>query len=144
MAAPMLKVSHVRKIALLRANGLGDLIFALPAVQALRLAYPDAEIIWLGLDLHRQFFLHRPGPWCGNFINASPMTRARHRAAISWLLACPVCGGHCLESQCQHAVSFVADVTVTEVIASALDLLKQASGWRRSSAPAISEDFACG
>jgi ADP-heptose:LPS heptosyltransferase len=29
--------------------------------------------------------------WCGNFINAAPMTRTRHRAAISWRLACPVC-----------------------------------------------------
>jgi len=57
---------------------------------------------------------------------------------------CPVCGGHCLEAQCQHAVSFVADVAVTEVIASARDLLKQASERRRPSAPAIREDFACG
>ena len=62
MGAPLLNVSSVRKIAILRANGLGDLIFALPAAQALRLAYPDAEIIWLGGEVHQQFFPHRPGP----------------------------------------------------------------------------------
>ncbi|HKN88465.1 MAG TPA: glycosyltransferase family 9 protein [Nitrospiraceae bacterium] len=352
MTAPTLKVSHARKIAILRANGLGDLIFALPAVQALRLAYPDAEMVWLGLDLHRQFFSHRPGPvdrvivvppsqgvrddcegaddtalqrffeamveerfdvavqihgggrfsnpfvrklgarmtvglrtpdavaldrwipysyfqhevlrylevvallgttaadleptvcvteqdrseieallpysdqplvaihpgagdprrrwpaekfaevgdalqkagakvvvigtkperqtvdgvgsammttpinladrlslggligllsrcclvigndsgplhlartvgagtvaiyWCGNFINAGPITRARHRAAISWRLTCPVCGVHCLEAQCHHSMPFVADVPVTDVLAPALELIQ--------------------
>lgn len=362
MAAPLLNVSPVRKIAILRANGLGDLIFSLPAVQALRVAYPEAEIIWLGLDLHRQFFSHRPGPvdrvivvppsqgirdepegaddatlqrffeamveerfdvavqihgggrfsnpfvrklgarltiglrapdaialdrwipyhyfhhevlrylevvallgateadlelavgvteedrseidahlpysdqplvaihpgagdprrrwpaekfaevgdalqklgakvvvigtkperqtveavcramrttpinladrlslrgligllsrcclvigndsgplhlartvgagtvaiyWCGNFINASPITRARHRAAISWRLDCPVCGVHCLEAQCQHSVSFVADVPVADVIAPALDLLQPIAGGLTTSA----------
>jgi ADP-heptose:LPS heptosyltransferase len=36
--------------------------FCTPAVHAIRLAYPDTEIVWLGRDLHRQFFSHRPGP----------------------------------------------------------------------------------
>jgi ADP-heptose:LPS heptosyltransferase len=61
--------------------------------------------------------------WCGNFINASPMTRTQHRASISWRLTCPVCGVHCLNAQCHHSVSFVADVPVADVIASALDLI---------------------
>lgn len=61
--------------------------------------------------------------WCGNVINAGPMTRARHRPAISWRLHCPVCGASCIESRCEHRESFVADVPVAEAVASALDLL---------------------
>ena len=34
----------VARIAVLRANAIGDYIFALPALDALRSAYPDAEI----------------------------------------------------------------------------------------------------
>jgi ADP-heptose:LPS heptosyltransferase len=35
-------VHRIRKIAVLRANGIGDLMFALPALDALRSAYPRA------------------------------------------------------------------------------------------------------
>ena len=298
-----MKVPHVRKIAVLRANGLGDLIFALPALEALRHAYPEAELVWLGRPLHYEFFSSRPGPvdrvvivppsrgvrdepegedeevladffqtmtseqfdvavqihdggrfsnrflkrlgarltvglrsaeaialdrsvpyiyfqhevlrylevtallgaepiklepsvcvtqqdlaevdallpqvdqpqvvidlaerlslggligclsrsclvmgndsgplhlartvgagtlgvyWCGNFINASPITRTRHRAAISWRLACPVCGIHCLEGQCPHTESFMDEVSVAEVTAQALDLIRHDTMW---------------
>ena len=62
--------------------------------------------------------------WCGNFINASPITRTRHRAAISWRLACPVCGIHCLEGQCPHTESFMDEVSVAEVTAQAFDLIR--------------------
>lgn len=41
-------IPRVRKIAVLRANGIGDFIFALPALSALRATYPDAEIVLLG------------------------------------------------------------------------------------------------
>jgi len=34
---------NVARIAVLRANGIGDLMFALPALDALRAAYPDRE-----------------------------------------------------------------------------------------------------
>ncbi|WP_447987363.1 glycosyltransferase family 9 protein [Nitrospira sp. Nam74] len=57
-----MKVSDVHKIAVLRANGLGDMVFALPALEALRLAYPEPELIWMGLPLHHEFFSSRPGP----------------------------------------------------------------------------------
>lgn len=55
-------VPDVGKIAILRANGLGDLMFALPAAETLRAAYPDAEIVWLGRPLHAAVLAHRPGP----------------------------------------------------------------------------------
>ena len=41
-------VEDVRKIAVLRVGGLGDLIFTLPALEALRAAYSEAEITMLG------------------------------------------------------------------------------------------------
>ncbi|RII91943.1 glycosyltransferase family 9 protein, partial [Clavibacter californiensis] len=51
----------VRSIAVLRGGGLGDLIFALPAIAALRAAYPDARITLLGTPLHRALLGGRPG-----------------------------------------------------------------------------------
>jgi ADP-heptose:LPS heptosyltransferase len=55
-------VSDVRKIAVLRANAVGDFIFSLPALDALRRAYPDAEIVLLGRAWHRAFLADRPSP----------------------------------------------------------------------------------
>jgi ADP-heptose:LPS heptosyltransferase len=52
----------VDKIAVLRANALGDYIFALPALDALRAAYPDAGIVLLGAPWHARFLTGRPGP----------------------------------------------------------------------------------
>jgi ADP-heptose:LPS heptosyltransferase len=45
----------VQKIAVFRATALGDFIFALPALAALRAAYPQAEILYLGRDWHTSF-----------------------------------------------------------------------------------------
>jgi ADP-heptose:LPS heptosyltransferase len=54
---------EVRKIAVFRATALGDLIFALPALQALRDAYPQAELVYLGREWHAAFLPGRlPGP----------------------------------------------------------------------------------
>jgi ADP-heptose:LPS heptosyltransferase len=52
----------VERIAVLRANALGDLVFALPALDALRTAYPQAEITLLGRPLHADLLRSRPGP----------------------------------------------------------------------------------
>ncbi|MCC3278627.1 glycosyltransferase family 9 protein [Arthrobacter sp. zg-Y40] len=52
----------VRKIAVLRGGGLGDLMFALPAVEALAAAYPQASITLLGTALHAALLADRPGP----------------------------------------------------------------------------------
>ncbi|MEX2430863.1 MAG: glycosyltransferase family 9 protein, partial [Dehalococcoidia bacterium] len=61
--------------------------------------------------------------WCGNLFNGGPITQARHRTAASWRLECPVCGVHCLQSECTHDASFVADIPTSEVIEQALELL---------------------
>lgn len=55
-------VPGVERIAVLRANALGDFIFALPALDALDAAYPEAEIVLLGRPWHAEFLEGRPGP----------------------------------------------------------------------------------
>ncbi|GAB2993802.1 glycosyltransferase family 9 protein [Amycolatopsis acidiphila] len=52
----------VHRIAVLRGGGLGDLLFAVPAIQSLKAAYPDAEIVLLGTKLHAELFADRPSP----------------------------------------------------------------------------------
>jgi ADP-heptose:LPS heptosyltransferase len=47
------KFDGVSRIAVLRGGGLGDLIFAIPAMAALKAAYPGATITLLGTPLHR-------------------------------------------------------------------------------------------
>ena len=61
--------------------------------------------------------------WCGNLINAGPLTRARHRVGVSFRTTCPVCGADQGHGRCEHDPSFVADVPVEEVLSAALDLL---------------------
>jgi len=70
--------------------------------------------------------------WCGNLINAGPLTRTRHRPHLSWTVHCPVCGRDCTEPElpafhrgrgCAHDDSFVASVSPAAVLTDALDLL---------------------
>jgi ADP-heptose:LPS heptosyltransferase len=55
-------IENVRKIAVLRAGGLGDLIFTLPALDALRKTYPEAEITLLGGSLQTELLSGRSEP----------------------------------------------------------------------------------
>lgn len=56
------RLEGVRKIAVLRPNAVGDFAFAMPALHALKRAYPDAELVLLGLPWHAAFLAERPGP----------------------------------------------------------------------------------
>jgi ADP-heptose:LPS heptosyltransferase len=53
---------NIHKIAVLRANALGDFIFSLPALMALRATYREAEIVLLAKQWHAQFLTGRPSP----------------------------------------------------------------------------------
>lgn len=55
-------LTNIARIAVLRANGIGDLIFALPALEALRAAYPGAHITLLGARHHAALLQRRPSP----------------------------------------------------------------------------------
>lgn len=63
--------------------------------------------------------------WCGNMINGGPTTRRRHRPMISWRLHCPVCDRNTLFDNCEHRVSFVADVSVDQATTAALELYEE-------------------
>jgi ADP-heptose:LPS heptosyltransferase len=76
--------------------------------------------------------------WCGNLINAGPLTRQRHRPHVSWTVHCPVCGADTTQppppgaqNRCEHDPSFVSSVSVHAVRADALDLLAAEAGRRR-------------
>ncbi|HEU4672690.1 MAG TPA: glycosyltransferase family 9 protein, partial [Candidatus Limnocylindrales bacterium] len=60
MPFPMTLVPDVRRIAVLRASALGDFVFALPALAALRAAYPAAEITLLARAWHAELLAGRP------------------------------------------------------------------------------------
>ncbi|MBG6182472.1 ADP-heptose:LPS heptosyltransferase [Arthrobacter sp. CAN_A214] len=63
LVGPVLeRFRNVRRIAVLRGGGLGDLMFALPAVEALRATYPEAAITLLGTPLSAALLKDRPGP----------------------------------------------------------------------------------
>lgn len=56
------KFPDVSRIAVLRGGGLGDLLFALPAVSALAAAYPDATVTLLGTPVHLELLANTVGP----------------------------------------------------------------------------------
>ena len=59
---PQSILSGVQRIVVLRPNAVGDFVFCLPALHALRTAYPDAELIFIGKQWHADFLKGRPGP----------------------------------------------------------------------------------
>lgn len=52
----------VRKLAVMCGEELSDYIFAVPALDALRVAYSQAEIVLLGTQEQARFLTGRPGP----------------------------------------------------------------------------------
>ncbi len=56
------RLEGVERIAVLRPNAIGDFVFALPALVALRAAYPRAHIVYLGRRWHGEFLEDRPSP----------------------------------------------------------------------------------
>jgi ADP-heptose:LPS heptosyltransferase len=62
LVAPLAEpFEEVRRIAILRGGGIGDVLFALPAVQSLAAAYPQAEITLLVTPAHAELLDGRPG-----------------------------------------------------------------------------------
>ena len=56
------KFRDVTRIAVLRGGGLGDLLFALPAVAALKAAYPGSTVTVLGTPIHAALVEGTAGP----------------------------------------------------------------------------------
>ena len=56
------KFEEVSRIAVLRGGGLGDLMFALPAMAALKAAYPSAHLTLLGTPIHQEIHLATRSP----------------------------------------------------------------------------------
>lgn len=56
------KLKNIHKIAVLRANALGDFIVTLPALKAIRSTYPGAEIVLLGKPWHKEFLIRGRTP----------------------------------------------------------------------------------
>lgn len=56
------KFSNVSRIAVLRGGGLGDLMFALPAMSALKAAHPEASLTLLGTPMHAELLSQTEGP----------------------------------------------------------------------------------
>jgi ADP-heptose:LPS heptosyltransferase len=65
--------------------------------------------------------------WVGNVINAGLISAERHRIHMSWRIHCPVCNASCIDTDCAHRQSFVAEVDPAAVIVSARELLESTS-----------------
>jgi ADP-heptose:LPS heptosyltransferase len=57
------RFDDVRTVGVLVASGIGDFVAAVPALRALRAAYPHARIVVLGDVWHPGLLTGRPGPW---------------------------------------------------------------------------------
>ncbi|SCY30782.1 ADP-heptose:LPS heptosyltransferase [Nitrosospira sp. Nl5] len=71
--------------------------------------------------------------WAPNVLNWGPLSRSRHRLAISWQLECPQCRikpvspwpFQPVTAGCDHSYSFVESISVAEVLELAGELLPQ-------------------
>ncbi len=80
--------------------------------------------------------------WCGNLLNAGPLTRRRHRPHVSWTVNCPQCGARAAQQElpaehagrgCEHDSSFVESVSADAVLHDAIELLATGSAGARPS-----------
>ena len=110
-------VPNVRKILALRPNAVGDFVFSLPALHALRDAYPAAEICYVGKQWHHDLLSGRPGP-IDRVVVAPPI---------------PGVGAHPRAEVSQHAVDAFVDAMRRE----GFDLAVQMFGGGRYSNPFI-------
>src|SRR3954454_10948315 len=62
MTGSPLALDGVRKIVVLCPSPIGDSVFALPALHALKHTYPEAELVLVGMQWHLEFLRGRPGP----------------------------------------------------------------------------------
>lgn len=60
VAAP--RFPEVARIVVLRGGGLGDLLVAMPAIEAIAAAYPGAEVVLLASPVHAELLRERPSP----------------------------------------------------------------------------------
>ena len=63
-----------------------------------------------------------------NLVDVAPLSRQRHRVAVSWQTRCATCGVDVYFSPCGHDATALADVPTEEVTAAARDLLAQVGG----------------
>lgn len=70
-------VEDVGRIVVLRANALGDFIETLPALQALRESFPQAELVLVGTPMHAALLADRPSPV--DRVEVVPEIGGRHR-----------------------------------------------------------------
>lgn len=122
-ADPADLLPDVRRIAVLRANALGDFIFAVPALTALRAAYPQAELVLLG------------APWHARWL--SPRAVADRPGPVDRVLVVPAADG------IRAAEADDAPTTMAEFLAQArseqFDLAVQLHGGGRNSNPLVAE-----
>jgi ADP-heptose:LPS heptosyltransferase len=64
--------------------------------------------------------------WFSNLYVAGPLVQQKHRVALSLRVRCPVCGVENVDVRCAHDDSFVAGVSMDDVLAMAFDLLNPA------------------
>lgn len=128
MAVNPNRLREVRRIGVFPPSAVGDFAFSLPALHALRTAYRDAELVYLGQPWHADFLDQRPGP-VDRVVVVPPIpgitlppSAGSDTARIGEFIS--QMRDECFDLRCPHDVSFVADVAFADVAALAIDLYR--------------------